>query len=120
MNTPATPLDSGRLAVTARDAARMLGISRAQLYRLHSSGRLHLLAASLGVSADSLSALQVGRSPGHAAHSFPMTNVEGRVVGIRLRSVGGPMASGKSRVFDVLARLVFRPLSPSNLTGPAP
>src|SRR5436305_476402 len=42
MNTPATPLDSGRLAVTARDTARMLGISRAQLYRLHSSGRLPL------------------------------------------------------------------------------
>jgi hypothetical protein len=33
--------------------------------------------------------------------------------------VGGPMASGKSRLFDVLARLVFRPLSSSNLTGPA-
>jgi predicted DNA-binding transcriptional regulator AlpA len=40
MDTPSTPLDAGRLAVTARDAARLLGISRAQLYRLHSSGRL--------------------------------------------------------------------------------
>jgi hypothetical protein len=33
--------------------------------------------------------------------------------------VGGPMGSGKSRLFDVLARLVHRPLSSSNLTGPA-
>jgi hypothetical protein len=33
--------------------------------------------------------------------------------------VGGPMGSGKSRLFDVLARLAFRPLSSSNLTGPA-
>lgn len=33
--------------------------------------------------------------------------------------VGGPLASGKSRVFEVLARLVFRPLSSSSLTGPA-
>jgi predicted DNA-binding transcriptional regulator AlpA len=40
MDTHATPLDADRLAVTARDAARLLGISRAQLYRLHSSGRL--------------------------------------------------------------------------------
>lgn len=33
--------------------------------------------------------------------------------------VGGPLASGKSRLFEVLARLVFRPLSSSSLTGPA-
>jgi len=33
--------------------------------------------------------------------------------------IGGPLASGKSRVFEVLARLVFRPLSSSSLTGPA-
>jgi hypothetical protein len=32
--------------------------------------------------------------------------------------VGGPMGSGKSRVLDVLQRLVFRPLSSSNLTAP--
>jgi hypothetical protein len=34
-------------------------------------------------------------------------------------SVGGPMGSGKTRLLDVLARLAFRPLSSSNLTGPA-
>ncbi|MBM3982936.1 MAG: hypothetical protein FJ304_22225, partial [Planctomycetes bacterium] len=34
-------------------------------------------------------------------------------------SVGGPMGSGKSRVLDVLQRLAFRPLSSSNVTGPA-
>ncbi|HEX4592259.1 MAG TPA: hypothetical protein VH120_20155, partial [Gemmataceae bacterium] len=33
--------------------------------------------------------------------------------------VGGPVGSGKSRLFDVLARLVYRPLLSSNLTGPA-
>jgi len=33
--------------------------------------------------------------------------------------VGGPLGSGKSRVFDVLARLVFRPLASSNLTTAA-
>ena len=40
MSTTGTRIDTVRLAVTARDAARLLGISRAQLYRLHSSGRL--------------------------------------------------------------------------------
>jgi len=33
--------------------------------------------------------------------------------------VGGPLGSGKSRVFEILNRLVFRPLNTSSLTGPA-
>ena len=33
--------------------------------------------------------------------------------------VGGPLGSGKSRVFEILARLVFRSLSSSNMTAPA-
>jgi hypothetical protein len=33
--------------------------------------------------------------------------------------VGGPMASGESRLFEVLHRIVFRPLSSPDLTGPA-
>lgn len=33
--------------------------------------------------------------------------------------VGGPLGSGKSRVFEILCRLVFRPLGSSNLTGAA-
>jgi hypothetical protein len=33
--------------------------------------------------------------------------------------IGGPLGSGKSRVFEILARLVFRPLSSSNMTGAA-
>jgi hypothetical protein len=33
--------------------------------------------------------------------------------------VGGPLGSGKSRVFDILARLAFRPLLTANLTAPA-
>lgn len=33
-------------------------------------------------------------------------------------SVGGPLGSGKSTLFGVLARLVFRPLPSSNMTAP--
>jgi hypothetical protein len=33
--------------------------------------------------------------------------------------VGGALGSGKTRVFEILARLVFRPLSSSNMTGAA-
>ncbi len=33
--------------------------------------------------------------------------------------VGGPLGSGKSRLFEVLARLVFRPIGSSNMTGAA-
>src|SRR5262249_8067223 len=33
--------------------------------------------------------------------------------------VGGPIGSGKSRLFEILIRLVFRALASSNLTGPA-
>jgi len=32
--------------------------------------------------------------------------------------IGGPLASGKSRVFEVLNRMVFRPLHSSSMTGP--
>ena len=33
--------------------------------------------------------------------------------------IGGPLGSGKSRVFDILLRLVFRPLLSSSMTGAA-
>ena len=33
--------------------------------------------------------------------------------------LGGPLGSGKTRVFEVLSRLVFRPLQSSSITGPA-
>lgn len=33
--------------------------------------------------------------------------------------VGGPLGSGKSRLFEVLGQAVFRPMSTSNVTGPA-
>ncbi len=33
--------------------------------------------------------------------------------------VGGPLGSGKSRVFEILGRLAFRPLSSSNMTAAA-
>jgi hypothetical protein len=32
---------------------------------------------------------------------------------------GGPLGSGKTRLLDVIGRIAFRPLSTSNLTGPA-
>lgn len=32
--------------------------------------------------------------------------------------VGGPLGSGKSRVFDILGQLVFRPVQSSNMTAP--
>ncbi len=33
-------------------------------------------------------------------------------------SIGGPLGSGKSRVFEVLARTVFRPMASGNMTAP--
>jgi len=33
-------------------------------------------------------------------------------------SIGGPLGSGKSRVFDVVSKLVYRPLLTSNMTAP--
>ncbi|MGH2271269.1 hypothetical protein ACQ9LF_05665 [Anaerohalosphaeraceae bacterium U12dextr] len=33
-------------------------------------------------------------------------------------SIGGPLGSGKSRVFDVLSQLVFHPLPSANMTAP--
>jgi len=33
--------------------------------------------------------------------------------------VGGPLSSGKTRIFEILNRLVYRPMQSSNLTGPA-
>ena len=33
-------------------------------------------------------------------------------------SLGGPLGSGKTRVFELLARLVFRPIQSSNMTAP--
>jgi len=40
MNTPSTPIDAGKLALSAKDAARQLGISRAQFWKLHSAGKV--------------------------------------------------------------------------------
>ncbi len=66
---------------------------------------------------------------------FPADNVRGAIATLVLWTVlsyqylawdavpylylGGPLASGKSRVFEVLSRLVFRPLSSSNMTSAA-
>lgn len=42
MDTAKPPIVLDRLALTAKDAASLLGISRAQLWKLHASGRLPL------------------------------------------------------------------------------
>jgi predicted DNA-binding transcriptional regulator AlpA len=42
MSKTKTPIDPQALTVDARGAAALLGISRAQFYRLHSAGRLPL------------------------------------------------------------------------------
>ena len=34
-------------------------------------------------------------------------------------NIGGPLGSGKSRLFEILGRLVFRPLASSNMTAAA-
>lgn len=40
MDTPSTPLDAKHLAYSPADAARLLGVSRAQFWKLHAAGRL--------------------------------------------------------------------------------
>lgn len=47
------------------------------------------LAKSLGVTAKSLDLLRVGWAPEHKAWSFPMTNADSKVLGVRLRSPNG-------------------------------
>ncbi len=42
MESTETPIQSQRLALAAKDAAAMLGISRAQLWKLHASGKIPL------------------------------------------------------------------------------
>ncbi len=42
METTSTRTDSHRLALTPKDTAALLGISRAQLWKLHSAGKLPL------------------------------------------------------------------------------
>lgn len=42
MDTTKTTIESERLALSAKDAAATLGISRAQLWKLHSAGKIPL------------------------------------------------------------------------------
>ncbi len=56
---------------------------------------LDKLAASLGVSVESLRRLGVGWSAQHRAWTFPMQNADGAVLGIRLRLPGGKKISVK-------------------------
>jgi hypothetical protein len=51
--------------------------------------RLQQFAAALGLSVAALCRLGIGWSPEHRAWSFPMTDPQGNVLGIRLRRPGG-------------------------------
>ena len=48
MSTAQTPIDPPTLTLTAKDAAALLGISRAQFFKLHSAGRIGPLPVYLG------------------------------------------------------------------------
>jgi hypothetical protein len=64
--------------------------------------RLHQLAISLGLSQASLCHLRIGWSAEHQAWSFPMTDAEGNVLGIRLRRPNGfkfSVTGGKEGLF---------------------
>jgi phage/plasmid primase-like uncharacterized protein len=58
-------------------------------------GRLDQLAAGLGLSVTSLCQLGLGWSAQHRAWSFPMTDANGNVLGIRLRRTDGRKFSVK-------------------------
>jgi predicted DNA-binding transcriptional regulator AlpA len=51
MSTQQTPSDPPALTLTAGDAAAALGISRAQFFKLHASGKLGPLPIYLGARA---------------------------------------------------------------------
>jgi hypothetical protein len=53
------------------------------------AGPLQCLALSLGLSVGSLHRLSIGWSSNHGAWSFPMTDANGNVLGIRLRHPNG-------------------------------
>jgi len=53
------------------------------------------MAASLGLSMESLGRLRIGWASGHRAWTFPMIDVAGRVLGIRLRRPDGRKLSVK-------------------------
>jgi predicted DNA-binding transcriptional regulator AlpA len=48
MNTASTPIDQPTLLLTPRVAAKLLSVSRAQLFKLHSSGKLGPMPVYLG------------------------------------------------------------------------
>jgi hypothetical protein len=68
--------------------------------------RLHVLARDLGVSEGSLQALHMGWAHDYSAYSFPMRDENGKVVGIRLRRLGGAkfaVPGGREGVFVIPA-----------------
>jgi hypothetical protein len=66
------------------------------------AGRLYQLAACLGLSVESLTALGIGWSRDFRSWSFPMRDAKGAVVGIRLRRLDGSkfaVKGGKEGLF---------------------
>ncbi len=79
----ARPPSTPRLSVEA--LTRLVGRFQRDL----SAKRVNGLAHSLGVTAESLHRLGIGWSWDHTAFAFPMSGADGRVRGIRLRTLSG-------------------------------
>jgi phage/plasmid primase-like uncharacterized protein len=77
------------LPLTTNGCALDLARLAAEFRQAVDPGRFYHLATSLGLSVNSLNALDIGWSSHHRAWSFPMRDKAGAVVGIRLRRPDG-------------------------------
>jgi 5S rRNA maturation endonuclease (ribonuclease M5) len=79
-----------KIILTTPDAPRT-GLAKlaARFQAAVDANNLQGLAHSLGLSVESLRRLSIGWATEHGAWSFPMTDVAGRVLGIRLRRPNG-------------------------------
>jgi hypothetical protein len=84
-------LSAARIAVPSIDFGNMAAVFRAAVQ----PQALSKLAASLGLSAESLGRLGIGWSAKNRAWSFPMMDADGQVLGIRLRRPDGTKLSVK-------------------------
>jgi phage/plasmid primase-like uncharacterized protein len=92
-----------RIIVTKRSVARAdLPQLVAECQRAVDPRQLTRLAASLGLSHNSLVSLRIGWSAEHRAWAFPMLDADGHVLGIRLRRSNGfkfSVTGGKEGLF---------------------
>jgi hypothetical protein len=89
---------SGAGQTGREDLARLA----ADYERALTTDRLHLLSQSLGLSPSALLSLNVGWAQEYTAYAFPMKDVAGRVLGIRLRRPTGvkfALRGGKEGLF---------------------